>query len=1335
MAEPVAVAPGGDAAGSDAPSDAPPAFAFEARRARMDWRAIHAVDVDCMMRENDIDTLESVLVRPWLVPRVPSDGRVRPTTTFSRPLVVVGPRRTLHVTEETRLRLTNQPTCHRQQETVTFGDISVEDSRYLTTSNARKVIRLAQCQVEYLLHVQETLAAHKERLRGVAEQAQRDSIEARADAQEHRVRARAARGELRKTRKALRTYEVLERVRSGTPLEEILAASANASSASRVDASLDASFVSTGGDENADSADNVTMRAFAKAAARARDADALEKRASAAEKKLAEAEARLEKLSAENAAAVSETKSALEALEEAKQAAELRAASSAASFEKRLAQLEVELTEAKALTEADRARAEADARAAEAAHATEAAAAIAAATAAEKRLGDLERRDGEIIAELRERLASKDEECDRLRARGEDLEKQLVQLASGAADELRARPSSTEDPATRATLEKADAEMKKASAVFAEAKAAKAEVERLRLAVASDEATAAREEVARLRAANAEELRRLDAEREREVARLMEERRRETDRLEDETARISREMAAEREKLLRERDEETARLRAQTEATLRERDAEKARLLEETVRLRAQREAALAASEAEAARLVEERDAEKKLLLEEREAALRETREKGLEEVARLREANAKLSESAEEARRAAEAARRAELETREKALKDAEASERRVIAAAAALEKEHALRALEEERHAAMRKSSPERRAASETVAAELKLLRESIELATAASPSSTPAKGKGAAEGRASAEAALAAPTASASTFEQAEEIASLVASSLKAKDGDFEDSRPPSPESEGEPPGADGFPRDAPAPVETVENAPEKPPEEDALPGPAVVPEPAVVAAARGGEEKAPEEAKASEPASEPASSAKAKKKKKNKKKKGKGAEKAPDFSEAPSTVVTASVEPESRVQEGGSARQEETETVSASAPAAGPAVAPGVKDTETSVVEENSVVAERERAEARAAKEPAETAETARLEAEGASDGTSGDEMIVHEEVSDEAARPLALSPAEAEASDRTAREALLTEDGKDDEAVPPPARGTAPPSMRASPPPLPVIPAAASIPELEDEPTPMAPPAADAAIAAEAARAAEIAAAAAADAARLRAIVANAPRAGDSGSTLGKGITVPGASPRLSDARKRDEATRKRAAEEAEARLEEIESMARRAAATAARAVARAAAAPPPLSETERRAWLAKHPYQPIAKAPYALSRRETHDADLFDAAQGEVVAYLEEQVASRLASMGAPASTRGGGLDDVSYVRMMADFRRRRAEETEALSLEERARYETERAAILNHVAATSRAKMRETNAPRDDETRDETRGDDASETFVGATAKTLFSA
>ena len=250
---------------------------------------------------------------------------------------------------------------------MTFGDVSVEDSRYLTTSNARKVIRLAQCQVEYLLHVQETLAAHKERLRGVAEQAQRDGIEARADAQEHRARAKAARVELRKTRKALRTYEVLERIRSGTPLEEILADSASATNAPLVDASLDASFVSSAG--NDENAENAAVRAFAKAAARARDAEAFERRAELAEKKLAETEKRAAARAAEKAEADATAASVLEELEEAKRAAELRAASSAATFEKRLAQLEVELTEAKALAEEARRRAEADAGAAESARA------------------------------------------------------------------------------------------------------------------------------------------------------------------------------------------------------------------------------------------------------------------------------------------------------------------------------------------------------------------------------------------------------------------------------------------------------------------------------------------------------------------------------------------------------------------------------------------------------------------------------------------------------------------------------------------------------------------------------------------------------------------------------------------------------------------------------------------------------------------------------------------------------------------------------------------------------------------------------------------------------
>jgi len=76
--------------------------------------------------------------------------------------------------------------------------------------------------VEYLLHVQETLVRHKERLRRVAEHAQRRAMDATTQVKDEHAKAKAARAQLRQARKALRTYEVLEQVRSGKPLDEIL---------------------------------------------------------------------------------------------------------------------------------------------------------------------------------------------------------------------------------------------------------------------------------------------------------------------------------------------------------------------------------------------------------------------------------------------------------------------------------------------------------------------------------------------------------------------------------------------------------------------------------------------------------------------------------------------------------------------------------------------------------------------------------------------------------------------------------------------------------------------------------------------------------------------------------------------------------------------------------------------------------------------------------------------------------------------------------------------------------------------------------------------------------
>jgi hypothetical protein len=173
-------------------------------------------------------------------------------------------------------------------------------------------------------------------------------------------------------------------------------------------------------------------------------------------------------------------------------------------------------------------------------------------------------------------------------------------------------------------------------------------------------------------------------------------------------------------------------------------------------------------------------------------------------------------------------------------------------------------------------------------------------------------------------------------------------------------------------------------------------------------------------------------------------------------------------------------------------------------------------------------------------------------------------------------------------------------------------------------------------------------------------------------------------------------TVPNASPRLI----KEDAAKSLQAEKAKERLAEVEAVARETDANAARAVARAAAAPPFISESDKKEWLSKHPHQPVARAPYALSRHSTHDQELFDAAEEAVVAYLEEQVTAQL--VGSGVGLNETKLDDVRYVKMMHEFRERHSVEIDDLSEEDSKKYETERAAILNHIAATSRVVMAE---------------------------------
>lgn len=92
-------------AGCGAGAAATPPFRFSTPRQLIDWRALHALDMAAMVRDTDIDALEGVL------------------------------------------------------DIVAHGDMEGEDARHLTPANAARAFRVAQLAVDYLLHVQDRLAA------------------------------------------------------------------------------------------------------------------------------------------------------------------------------------------------------------------------------------------------------------------------------------------------------------------------------------------------------------------------------------------------------------------------------------------------------------------------------------------------------------------------------------------------------------------------------------------------------------------------------------------------------------------------------------------------------------------------------------------------------------------------------------------------------------------------------------------------------------------------------------------------------------------------------------------------------------------------------------------------------------------------------------------------------------------------------------------------------------------------------------------------------------------------------------------------------------------------
>ena len=1106
-----------------------------------------------------------------------------------------------------------------------FGDVTVEDSRNLTTNNARKIIRLAQCQVEYLLHVQETLVHHKERLRRVAEAAQRDAIDAKSKTRDERAKARATRAELRRAKKALKTYEVLEQIRGGKPLDEILtgavlvAGPGPAPAGADADASTRASRAETasrltalargaaGGDAGVGSPGASPDVLAAKAAARAVEAMRAE---DDLERRLASATRAANDLRAEKASLEAARDEAIAALDEANASAERRLASQAERFETAMSEMETRLETAKREAEETRRAADAEATAAREARdaaaeaderarrvemetlrasvqsvgdgvVVEATAATYRAEAAERRLADLEARDSAIIDELRDRLAEKDAEVSALRRKREDLESQLVKIAANAS----MTPSELLTPGAGPTPHLSPARSLRresggdASGVSLARRSGELFAEELRASLAgaastegdSEQLREAREEMARAKKA-AEDAR---AAKEKVECERLEAAAREAEAAREEVARLKREREEEISRLKRQREEEVARVAA-------ERDAEKTAKEAEIARLKTERERELEA-------LAREREAEAERQRAERDAELERIRERGSREVETLRETNAALTAEAEKRRAEAEAAKRAELEARERALRDAEAREEKVRAAAATLERERAERVLDEERLAALRKSSPERKAASDAVAAELKMMRETANAETIAE--GTIAEGGTTGSGWSSARSEI-------SEVSSAEALSSA-----------------------GAPPG-------------------------DAT----------------------------------------------------------RDFSLAPSTAVTASVEPESRVQEGAGEAAEPTVASKPIEIESGEAEEEKEKNEE----EQERTKVEEEEEEKESRDEEEKTKDEAGVPVKVDDDDMEG-EMIVHDDVPDEEAQPPVVSSPAAARAQAEARETKAAEEAEEaeDTTVATAAEETeaataaedtiatkdvsspdppTPPSV--SPPPLPVIPLVRTLSGVSDEPEPISPRTADSVIGAQAARLAD--ATNDAHASELRLLI-------EQSETASRPLP-PGSDTRLLAAHERDLASRSEAATKARAELEEIERASRETAAEAARAVAKAVTAVRPLTKEEQEAWLAKHPYQPVPRAPFALSRFSSHDPELFDAAEEAVVAYLEERVMEQLSDQGVPEDA--VGLDDVKYVRMMAKFREERRAQVEDLGEEEKRRYELERAAILNHIAATSRAIM-----------------------------------
>ena len=129
-------------------------FRFHAPRCHIDWCALHALDLGAVVRESDIDALESVL------------------------------------------------------DLVAGGDIEAEDARSLTPANFIQLFRTAQLTLDYLLHVQDRLAGDSTAAQGEAARLRHQVQLLQLKVKEVREELVGTRKEARHLKKSLRSFEV-----------------------------------------------------------------------------------------------------------------------------------------------------------------------------------------------------------------------------------------------------------------------------------------------------------------------------------------------------------------------------------------------------------------------------------------------------------------------------------------------------------------------------------------------------------------------------------------------------------------------------------------------------------------------------------------------------------------------------------------------------------------------------------------------------------------------------------------------------------------------------------------------------------------------------------------------------------------------------------------------------------------------------------------------------------------------------------------------------------------------------------------------------------------------